>query len=405
MALDKSEKINEKRQYLRLDTVFPIEFQLIDKDDRRPVSEFREGFTRNVGKGGMGIFSKTLKEKDKDFFNFVPGETKMKLIINIPLDDEPIESFATVEWVQRENGPIVDTYMFGISYDFINEIEYEKIMNYVKWIQLKPKLILLTVAVLAFALIFSVSFLFRSNVKRQENEKKLEASIAENRRAMAAKEMAEQKKINIEAELESLKKKQSAIQSAFMKLAEEKNTLENMSKLSEETKKDLETQLEDLTNERELLEEEIAVKTKENEEITEGEEAAGEEVSGENKVSDERLKSEEENYNKFRELILNEKLQSLSAYVSTHRSSIYHVAALFALAELRYKYGERALAEVNYNQIIEFYPKSKYAQYASHRMDQLRKNYNYDSYSLQDYFNEYNLPELSDYRNIEPYVR
>ena len=114
-------EMQEQRRYLRLGTVFPIEFQLVNKEDRRPLSELYEGFTQNIGKGGMGIFAKTLKEKDKEFFKFIPHETKLKVIINIPLNGEPIESFATVEWIEKQPGPLVDTYLFGISYDFINE--------------------------------------------------------------------------------------------------------------------------------------------------------------------------------------------------------------------------------------------------------------------------------------------
>src|SRR3989338_6934244 len=170
--------IQEKRRYIRLNTVFPIEFQVVDKEDRRPISELYEGFTRDIGKGGMGIFSKTLKDKDKERFNFIPHETKLKIIINIPLDKEPIGSFATVEWVERQPGPIVDTYRFGISYDFINELEYEKIISYVKWLRLKPRLVLFIIAFLAIAFVISSALLFRLNQKRVESEKQLLKSLS-----------------------------------------------------------------------------------------------------------------------------------------------------------------------------------------------------------------------------------
>ena len=404
MAYTRSKDIDEKRKYIRLNTVFPVEFQLVRKEDRNPISELREGFTRNVGKGGMGIFAKTLKEQDKEFFAFTPNQTKLKLIINIPLDREPIECFATVEWIERQPGPVVDTYLFGVSYDFINELEYEKIMSYVKWLCLKPKLIFLTVILLAIASIFSLVFLFKINERRRESEKRLKVSIAESRRAVKAKEEAEKRKSLMEVDLETIKMRQMVIQAAFKKVAEEKEVLEKISELSEEDRRELELQLEELTRERELLEEQIARETMEREEEIEIEEVPSkEEVIAE--ISEERLKAEETNYNKFRELVLNEKIQSLRAYVSTHRSSIYHAAALFALAELRYKYGERSLAPVNYNQVIELYPGSKYALYSSHRLEQLRRNYNYEYYMLRDFYDSYNLPELFDYREIEPYVR
>lgn len=407
MGFDRFDDAEERRKYIRLDTVFPIEFQLVDKEDRRPLSELGEGFTRDVGRGGMGIFAKTLKEHEKEFFNFIPHETKLKLVINIPLDKEPLECFAAVEWMEKKSGPIVDTYFFGVSYDFINDIQYEKIISYVKWLRLRPKLIFLTITLLAVAFMFSLVFLLTINIKRLESEKRLKESTAEIELARATKERAEKKKVDMEAELDAVKRKQLAIQAAFKKLAEEKESLEKISELSEEGRKELEGQLEELTKERQLLEEQIGREAAEAEEGYKGAgEGAGTEEPGKAKaIPDKRLSAEEANYEKFRELILNEKIQSLSAYVSSHRSSIYHAAALFALAELRYKQGGGALAEVNYNQIIEFYPRSKYALYSSHRLAQIRRNLPYETYTLNDFYNTYSLPELFDYRNIEPYLR
>ena len=354
MSDDKSNKGSERRQYLRLESAFPIEFQLVDPSDRTAISDLKEGFTRNVGKGGMGIFAKTLKDRDKETFDFIPGKTKLKLNINIPLDSDPIESFATVEWLEKKPGPIVDTYCFGVSYDFINEIDYDRIMKYVKWLQLKPKIVFSALVLLTAGLIFTSAFLYKENMRRQRSEDQLKETIVEEKLAKAARDRAEKRAEGFETDLDSLARRQMAIQAAFLKLADEKKALEKITELSEETRQDLEEQVEEMVREREILEAEI--------EETELKEAEAEEYYEETeevdtkKISEERLKAEEANYVKFRELILNEKIQSLSAYVSTHRSSIYHAAALFALAELRYKNEDRSLAEVNYNQIIEFRP-------------------------------------------------
>lgn len=394
----------ERRKYIRLNTVFPIEFQLVGEEDRRPLSELREGFTRNIGRGGMGIFAKTLKEHDKEFFNFVPNETKLKLIINIPPDKEPVECYAKVEWIEKESSPIVDTYMFGVSYDFVNEIEYKEIMNYVKWLRLKPKLILLAVVLLAIAFAFSFTLLLKINKRRMESESKLSESITESKRAKAEKMAAEKKKSEMETTLETIEKEYLAIQADYGKLVEEKGIFEKVATLSEEDKRELQLQLEELAREKAALEEQIEKglaevgKEIEVEEVPSKTEAIAE-------ISKERLKAEKVNYKNFRELILNGKIQGLDAYVSTHQSSIYHAAALFALAELRYKHGERALAYVNYSQVIELYPESKYALYSSHRLEQLSKNFPYEYYALKDFYTTYNLPELCDYREIEPYLK
>ena len=84
---------NDKRKYLRLKTVFPIEFNTVDKD-KEPLSAVIQGFTRNIGKGGMCIEAKL--EKDKKLFDVIAGKTMLRLIINIPTSAFATDSYAIV---------------------------------------------------------------------------------------------------------------------------------------------------------------------------------------------------------------------------------------------------------------------------------------------------------------------
>jgi len=401
MAYDKKESDN-RRKYLRLDTIFPVEFQVVGRERREPLSEMKEGFTQNIGKGGMGIFARTLKEHDKEIFNFVPHETKLRLIINIPLDKEPVESYATVEWAERQPGPILDTYFFGVSYDLINEIEYDRIVNYTKWLRLKPRLIFLAIVTLALAFLLSMVFLFEVNSRKREKEKELFVCMAEGELAEKAKAVAEENKLKAEAMLKEVETQQATLTANLKKIETEQKALEKRAKLSEEDRTHLQTALEEALEDKAVLERQAEEQPEEAELETEVTESA---PAGENIIPPERLKSEEGNYKKFKELILDGKIQPLSAYVSSHRGSIYHAAALFALAEIRYKQGDRSLAEANYINVVEIYPRSKYASYSSHRLEQIRRKLTYDAYSLQDLYNTYKLPELFDYRSIEPYYK
>lgn len=388
---------------MRLNTVFPVEFQVVGKDRREPISEMKEGFTRNIGKGGMSIFAKTLKEHDKEAFNFVTQETKLKLIINIPLDSEPIESYATVEWVERRSGPILDTYFFGVSHDFINEIEYDRIVNYTKWLRLKPRLTLLAMVTLGLALLFSIVFLFEVNSKKREKEKELLVCTAEGGRVEKTKAEAEKNKLKTDALLKKAETQQTTMEENLKKIETENKALEKRAKLGEEDREHLQAALEEALADKDAMEKQA--KEQSQEAVTLPEAVIESTPAGENAISSERLKAEEGNYKKFKELILDGKIQPLSAYVSSHRGSIYHAAALFALAEIRYKQGDRSLAEANYINIVENYPGGKYALYSSHRLEQIRRNLPYDTYSLQDLYNTYKLPGLFDYRSIEPYYK
>ena len=144
----------EKRKYIRLGTIFPVEFQFID-DQKKSISGVFQGFTRNVGKGGMCI--EFRKEKGKDDLAFIPGKTKLKLIINIPSGALATESIAVVRWVDKTSEYALDEYIFGVQYDEIESDNQKMIERHVRWLYRKPKLVLLFVAILV---LFTIALTF-----------------------------------------------------------------------------------------------------------------------------------------------------------------------------------------------------------------------------------------------------
>lgn len=140
-----------RRNYLRLDAIFPIEFQLID-NKKEPKSPLLQGFTCNVGKGGMCLEVKA--EKGKIPFEIIPQQTKLKLTINIPSSALATDSYVTVRWSKKISEYIFDTYIFGIEYDEIEPDNQSMIERHVLWLHRKPKIIFLFFLVLLFFAIF-----------------------------------------------------------------------------------------------------------------------------------------------------------------------------------------------------------------------------------------------------------
>lgn len=148
---NKTEK--EQRKYLRLDTVFPVEFQFID-ENRNPTSSIFQGFTRNVGRGGMSIEVKS--EKNRDVFKFIPDETRLGLIINIPSSALATKSYAVVRWSKKISEYILDTHIFGVEYEEIEPANKSMIERHVTWISRKSKFFLLFfVLLLIFAILLT----------------------------------------------------------------------------------------------------------------------------------------------------------------------------------------------------------------------------------------------------------
>lgn len=146
-----NKSIQNRRNYIRLDAIFPIEFQLID-NKKEPTSPILQGFTRNIGKGGMCIEVKS--EKGKIPFEIVPKQTKLKLTINIPSSALATDSYATVRWSKKISEYILDTYIFGIEYDEIEADNQKMIERHVLWLHRRPKVIFLFFLVLLFFAIF-----------------------------------------------------------------------------------------------------------------------------------------------------------------------------------------------------------------------------------------------------------
>lgn len=129
----------EKRRYVRLSTVFPIEFQVVD-EGKNAVSHIFQGFTKNVSRVGMCIEAKT--EKGLDLFKFTPGETRLKLIINIPTA-VATASYSTVRWIKKVPRHLLDSYLFGVGYDEIESDNQKMIERHVLWLHRRPRVIFL----------------------------------------------------------------------------------------------------------------------------------------------------------------------------------------------------------------------------------------------------------------------
>jgi hypothetical protein len=150
MKKDKLELL-ERRNYIRTNTLFPVEFQVVDKENN-PLSYIFEGFTENVGTGGICVEART--EKGRDVFKFIPKITRLKVIVNIPSSELATVTYATVRWLRVISEPLLDTCLFGIEYEEIGSDRQKMIQHYVLWLNLKPKLILMAFIILVTAVVF-----------------------------------------------------------------------------------------------------------------------------------------------------------------------------------------------------------------------------------------------------------
>lgn len=212
-----------RRQYIRLDSVFPVEFQLLSLDKKQILSDWLQGFTSNVSKGGICL---SVNKLDFELAKLIKEQkTKLSLKINMPLTKKPVNAKTSVAWIKE----IIDEpnrYLIGLSYDEISVSENNRIIRYAKAKKL------FVPAVLTIIFILGLGFAINSylNVKLIKGNKALVEQLVN---ILQESSIAKQRIKEISKEREDLELKIQTLQSRIQTVEEEKKELKE---LTEKTK-------------------------------------------------------------------------------------------------------------------------------------------------------------------------
>jgi TolA-binding protein len=137
-----------QRRYLRLDTVFPVEFRIESPDAREYLSGFKQGFTNNIGPGGICLSVNNLEEPLADLLR--KHDVSIALKIEIPVFNNPVSARAQVAWVNAVSGA-PGKYLIGLSYCQINRAARKRIIYYALMRKFLPAVILGVLILLGIA--------------------------------------------------------------------------------------------------------------------------------------------------------------------------------------------------------------------------------------------------------------
>ena len=139
----------DHRKYLRLDTVFPVQFRLETADGKAYLSDWLQGFTNNISSGGICLSVNNLNPqlyqllKDK--------QARLSLEIDIPVSRKPVPAHATIIWVKDIFGDM-HKYLVGLNYEYISPIKNTQLMRYAWFKKLFVPVVLALVGILVIAL-------------------------------------------------------------------------------------------------------------------------------------------------------------------------------------------------------------------------------------------------------------
>lgn len=165
----------ERRRYIRMPTIFPVEYQLYSSENDKLISPLKQGFTRDISAGGLCLEVKGLDN------GFIPElqqtGTQLVVYINVPFHREPIRAKAELRWFKKIENKVPSHYLIGLEYVNISNITKKRIISYAKSLERRPKIIALSIIALLLIASVTVFFIKREHVSTLRELAKVEKAL------------------------------------------------------------------------------------------------------------------------------------------------------------------------------------------------------------------------------------
>ncbi|MBU2504656.1 MAG: PilZ domain-containing protein, partial [Candidatus Omnitrophica bacterium] len=154
----------ERRRYIRISTVLPIEFFVFDREGKR-ITPWLQGFTQDISKGGLCLLINDLWWGFWDRFH--NDNVLVSLKIHLPFKKNPLSGKAKVAWVNQKKLKDFNQYVVGL--EFL-QADKKKAANLFKYALLKKSLPLFVGGVIIILSLFSFSSFRKAKILIKENK-------------------------------------------------------------------------------------------------------------------------------------------------------------------------------------------------------------------------------------------
>ncbi len=159
----------EKRKFVRLNKVFPVELQVFSSENKT-LEGLIQGFTRDVSLGGLCVQVNDFNNEHIKALRQKNG--KVVVFLNFPLKRCPIKAVANVAWVKKLASPYPRSCLLGLHYEVIDPKDQKRIMRFAKYSNALPRivgLLILLLLVVCSSLVFENIRLIRDNTRLFDN--------------------------------------------------------------------------------------------------------------------------------------------------------------------------------------------------------------------------------------------
>ena len=122
-----SQNSQENRKYVRLESVFPVDFTIVRLQGDLPGIDWQRAQTNNVSEEGMCLETSQLTESTIKFLS--QQNIMLELRMFIPPTQPAIKAVGEVVWYQKEN----DKFIIGLKFRSIIRSELDRILKHARW--------------------------------------------------------------------------------------------------------------------------------------------------------------------------------------------------------------------------------------------------------------------------------
>ncbi len=203
--------MQNKRQYVRMKTVFPVEFTVLGEEREERARHLLQGFTRDVSAVGICIELKSFgKQTEKDLG--VP-KAALELCINPPFTREPIRASGHIVWLRKVEDSAPPRYFIGVAYTRIDARARRRIVGYARRLIWLPR----AGVALGLAALLTLTGLFLNEKQLNYQNKKIVNLLIQNaeRKSDIASKLVEiqDAKLRLTGALEQARQKIKELQS------------------------------------------------------------------------------------------------------------------------------------------------------------------------------------------------
>ncbi|MDD5644574.1 MAG: PilZ domain-containing protein [bacterium] len=249
-----------RRRYIRIDTVLPVEFQFTDTVSGEPLTDIRQGFTRDVSKGGMCLIVRNL---DKETVNlFEKTDCSILLHMDLIYRKTPIRIKGKIVASKQERFSTPNEYVLHISFTDIEKADAASLVKYAVIRKNRMPIAIASLVIVGLALAFALWRGSRIDLLMRQTEEayaklKNEKTVIEDKFGKSLSE-----KNSLESRIREFGEKINKMEKSIddKKLAEDsKNAIEGQIEETKAAKETMERELKKVLRKKEFYEKELNI--------------------------------------------------------------------------------------------------------------------------------------------------